>query len=163
MNSYKIYNGQHFGEIRLIYGCPRTASVASKSYNITCKMDKNQYQAIIKKYPVFQDICKRHVYKYTDSDKDFFYTYLQRMTILKEEGKQTINVGLLHDLMYSFEKFTFDEGDYVLQEGDVINSLLLVESGQLEMITSIENLNEFSVLKIGRGSIINLKNVFLES
>lgn len=122
----------------MIYGCPRTATVISKGYNISCKMDPKQFKVVIKRFPLFEELSRKHVYKYADKDKHFFFTYLQKLSIFKEESK---NVGLLHDLMYKFNKFRFEDGDCVLKEGEVIDSILLIGSGQLKMETSIENIH----------------------
>jgi hypothetical protein len=66
-------------------------------------------------------------------------------------------------MMYMFEKVIYDTGDMVLHSGDLTNSMLIVGSGCLSMTANIENVQDFEVLRMYKGSIINSRNVFIDS
>lgn len=43
--------GEYFGEIALIYGCKRTATVTSLKYSTLAKLNKSDYQDILIEFP----------------------------------------------------------------------------------------------------------------
>ena len=43
--------GEYFGEIALIYGCKRTATVQSLKYSTLAKLKKSDYQDILIEFP----------------------------------------------------------------------------------------------------------------
>ena len=46
-----LYDGDHFGEIGLIYGCNRTASVKSNNYGSLAKLTSDGYKELTKNFP----------------------------------------------------------------------------------------------------------------
>jgi CRP-like cAMP-binding protein len=43
--------GDHFGEISIIYGCPRTATVSANNYCTLSKLSKQNFEELVQKYP----------------------------------------------------------------------------------------------------------------
>ena len=42
-----LVEGDHFGEIGLIYGCVRSATVISRNYNTMAKLNKERFRALM--------------------------------------------------------------------------------------------------------------------
>jgi len=73
-NTYHLKNlrpGDYFGEISLIYGCKRTASVVSTKYSTLAMFNKVFYKEILIEFPELQDQLKKTIFTYNDRMKRF--------------------------------------------------------------------------------------------
>ena len=61
----------YFGEIGLIYGCSRTATVKSFKYSTLAMLKKTHYKDILLEFPTLQNELKNNVFKYQDRLKQF--------------------------------------------------------------------------------------------
>lgn len=61
--------GAHFGEISLIYGCKRTASVISGNYSTFAKLSFDKYKELTQFIPELQSALKGYIDKYNDPVK----------------------------------------------------------------------------------------------
>jgi CRP-like cAMP-binding protein len=48
-----LKEGDHFGEISMIYKCPRSATVTSRNYNTLAKLSEDNFQVLISEYPEY--------------------------------------------------------------------------------------------------------------
>lgn len=72
IENYKILRiGDYFGEIAMIYGCTRSATVVSRKYNTLAKLTKAMFKDIQTEYPEIVPCLKEGVYKYNDRMKKF--------------------------------------------------------------------------------------------
>jgi len=89
-------NGEFFGEISLIYGCKRTASVISGKYSTLATLTKKKYEEILLEFTDLQHHLKNFIYKYNDRMKRFILKGIQSV-----EYFQDIEQDALHDIMYN--------------------------------------------------------------
>jgi CRP-like cAMP-binding protein len=71
-NNRKIKNlrpGDYFGEISMIFGCKRTATVLSSKYSTLAMLSKVHYKEILIEFPNLQNILKKTIYSYNDRMK----------------------------------------------------------------------------------------------
>jgi len=66
-----LYDGQHFGEIGLLYGCDRTASIMSRNYNTLAKLNRNDLYLLNQTQPLFKEYLYEHIFKYNYRKKSF--------------------------------------------------------------------------------------------
>jgi len=66
-----LVEGDHFGEIGLIYDCNRTASVQSRNYNTMATISKQSFKDLMNEMPQLLISLKRHVYRYSDPMKTY--------------------------------------------------------------------------------------------
>jgi len=64
-------NGEFFGEISMIYGCKRTATIKSGKYTTLAQLSKKSYQDILLEFPDLNIHLKQWIYKYNDRMKRF--------------------------------------------------------------------------------------------
>lgn len=57
----RLDEGDHFGEISIIYNCTRTASVVSMNYNTFAVMTQPLYKRLIQDYPEYENCLKKYV------------------------------------------------------------------------------------------------------
>lgn len=56
-----LREGDHFGEISMIYKCRRSATVASLNYNTMAKLSEDSFRGLISEYPEYLKFLKRHL------------------------------------------------------------------------------------------------------
>jgi CRP-like cAMP-binding protein len=58
-HKHRILNeGDHFGEISMIYKCRRTATVLSGNYNTMAILGEEQFKGLVSEYPEYQRLLK---------------------------------------------------------------------------------------------------------
>ena len=88
--------GDYFGEISLIYGCRRSATVKSTKYSTLAMLKKDSYKEILIEFPDLQYQLKKHIFTYNDRIKQF-----QKASIEKVEYFKEIGDNALHDIIYN--------------------------------------------------------------
>ena len=53
--------GQMFGEVSVLYGCRRTATIVSVYYGSCAKIQAEKFDDILQKYPQFRDFLEKEV------------------------------------------------------------------------------------------------------
>jgi CRP-like cAMP-binding protein len=66
-----LYDGDHFGEIGLIYNTKRTASVISKNYGSLARLSRSGFNDIQKYFPRLTTAFKEYCFKYKDEVSTF--------------------------------------------------------------------------------------------
>jgi hypothetical protein len=66
-----LVDGEHFGEISLLYGCCAQATVVALGYNNIASLSKRGFIDICDKFPQFTEVVKKCNYKYKDKRKLF--------------------------------------------------------------------------------------------
>ena len=146
--------GDHFGEIGLLYNCPRTATVIARNYNTMAKLRKDRFRDLVSQFPEFLEFLKKHSYRYNYKRKTFLMDALQKIPYIQGQSKEIMN-----KLMYSMELQLMDKGEILLKPGDDTNYFYIVESGCIEFVTEFEG-NEFILEFLSQGSLINYHVVF---
>ena len=57
-----------------------------------------------------------------------------------------------------FKEFVVEENEVVLRSKDLVNSLIIVKSGELQIIMTFDR-NEFVVCKLTSGAVLNARNI----
>ena len=97
--SFKVLKpGDHFGEISLIYGCRRTATVNSRNYSTVGKISKDLVMQIQSDNPGFLKHLKTYVVKYKDPNKKFIAEAMKKV-----EFCNGISENAFLEIMYNFK------------------------------------------------------------
>ena len=59
-----MVEGDHFGEIGLIYEVPRTASIVSRNYNTMARITKDRFRELVSEFPEYMEAIKKNTSKY---------------------------------------------------------------------------------------------------
>jgi CRP-like cAMP-binding protein len=59
----------YFGEISLIYGCHRTATVISSKYSTLAMLSADAYKELRLEFPEIKEYLKEGIYRYSDKVK----------------------------------------------------------------------------------------------
>jgi len=95
----------YFGEVSLIYGCKRTATVISRKYTTLAKLSKATYSEVTTEFPKIREILKKGVFKYNDRMKRFIKASIKKVEYFADAGDDA-----MHDLMYNFTLKPWQEG-----------------------------------------------------
>ena len=107
--------GESFGELALLHGSPRTGTVIAETECYLWVLERKHFRKIVD-----------HITKLNfEENKNF----IQSIPILAhiDHYQQTI-------LCVSLIKETFDEGTYIVKEGDAANCIYIVKSGEVNCI-----------------------------
>lgn len=66
-----LVEGDHLGEIGLLYNCPRSCTIISRNFNNMASLDSNKFREITYKYPYFKKCLLNKIYKYKDPNINF--------------------------------------------------------------------------------------------
>lgn len=161
----RIRSGTFFGEISLIYGCKRTASVESFKYSTLARLQKDHYHEIALEFTTFGTQLKKQIFQYKDKMKDIMFICLNRIEYFKDIGDDA-----LHDIMYNSITQNCAKGSYLQEPGDDEHGLFLLLEGQVKVFTYVDTIarlnktgDEFELEKLNRGSIINYRSIFSQA
>ena len=85
----ELYDGDHFGEIGLIYETKRTATVRSENYGTLAKLSKSSYQDMLKTFDSMSLLFKQQMYKYDDKILRFLEFELDKISYFRNLKMQT--------------------------------------------------------------------------
>ena len=151
-----LCEGDHFGEIGLIYNTNRTASVQSRNYNTLAGLRRDMFRIIDQEYPEFKKQIIKYLFKYNYRKKEFIKEAFDKILFLKN-----LNKTQFHHAMYILKSNFWEPGKILLKAGDDTNSFIIVEHGSIELYSEFEG-NEFILEKLPAGSIINPRVLFME-
>jgi CRP-like cAMP-binding protein len=149
--------GDHFGEIAMIYGTARTATVISKNYSTLAVMSVEVYHDLTTEYPTMISALKEHIYcKYDDPLTLFCKESLERVPYFQGVGNEAI-----YDVMFTLKKRFCEKDEIIQMVGEDADSMFLVLNGMIELYTYFED-QIFVLERLWRGSVMNFRTFFQE-
>lgn len=107
-----LNQGDHFGELALIYKCKRSATVISSNYNTFARILKPRFREVISEFPQYETCLKNNAIKqYRDNKIEFVLRMIKRVEYLQKHEDE-----VLFDLMFSLVQKTFEKDSVVLAE-----------------------------------------------
>ena len=144
-----LVQGDHFGEISLLYDCPRTATINSRNYNTIAVLSAGNFNELKYDFPLYQKYLKKHSYTYKYSEKSFLKNIISRVEYL-----QNLTVEQFHEFIYTLRVERLEADEVLYHENDQTNDLIFIQSGYLEMYTYIDG-NKFVLDILTPGTILN--------
>jgi cAMP-dependent protein kinase regulator len=125
----EITDGGAFGELALIYGTPRAATIKAKTACHLWAIDRDTYRRIL----MGSTMRKRKTYE----------EFLEKVTLLSSLDKwERLSVA------DALEPANFKAGDVIMQQGDIGNDFYLIEDGECKVtIADGEESKDMGVLK----------------
>ena len=113
--------GDAFGELALLYNCPRAATIKADDECILWALDRQTFNHIVK------DSSRNR--------REKFEHFLSKVKIL-----ENMNPYERSSLSDAFVEESFKKGDYIIKQGDQGNKFYLIEEG--EAIATIKQGND---------------------
>uniref|UniRef100_A0A7S3CT47 Cyclic nucleotide-binding domain-containing protein n=1 Tax=Strombidium rassoulzadegani TaxID=1082188 RepID=A0A7S3CT47_9SPIT len=147
--------GSHFGEISMLYGCKRSATVIAKNYCTCAKIDKPSYNELLQLYPNLNDYVRQHIVVYNDPLKIFLEVSLNRIEFFKGLPKHIKN-----EWIFNMKQKQIEKNSFLYKMDTCSEEMYLIQSGLVEIVHKLDKGEEFVIERLYRGSILN-HNSFL--
>lgn len=151
-----LVEGDHFGEISTIYNCLVTATVLSRNYNIMARLTQDRFKEFAIEFPDYRDMLKRRIRKYKDPKLNFLRKTIRSVFLFKD-----ITDDVMSDILYQMPPKYYEKGEYICKIGQVGDTLLIVERGEVDIKTTMEG-NEFMIDRLIPGTVINYRTFLLD-
>ena len=119
-------SGGHFGELALLYGKPRGASVYCKEPGVCWALDRLAFRTILMK-----------------SSKKTLMKTLRRVGVLK-----SLDTLQLQRLVETLSEISYDDGQCVLRQGELGNTFYIITEGQARCTKRLSSGSEKEVLRL---------------
>jgi CRP-like cAMP-binding protein len=146
-----LVTSDYFGEISMIYGCRRTATITSKKYTTLAMLPRAKFKDIQTEFPEMPEVLKQGIYMYADRAKRFMSATIKKIDFFRGIGEDS-----LHDLLFSMELLHFNTGEILQKPGEKINTLWIIVDGCIEVTTEFDD-HKFKLARLYRGSAINYR------
>jgi CRP-like cAMP-binding protein len=93
-----LVEGDHFGEISLLYGCNAQASIVSLSYDNLAMLPKRAFMDMCDKFSFFGEVVRKYNYKYSEKRKQFMIRLIKTVEYFEQEDKE-----IIHTLIYTLK------------------------------------------------------------
>lgn len=125
----KYAPGAGFGELALMYGKPRAATIKATTPGVLWAMDRKSFRSILMK-----------------SSSVSLTRTLRSVDVLK-----SLSVGQLQRLQDLLSEVTYKEGEYIITQGEASENLYIIAEGRVR-ITKEEGGKEKHVMDLGNGA-----------
>lgn len=150
-----LYDGDHFGEIGLVYNTMRTARVMSKNYGSLARLDKNDWGEIERHFsnPKMETAFKEYTFKYKDELRTFIEMEANKIFYFRN-----LSMITKQELLYGMVRNKYEEGQHLFQQGHEIDRMIIIQSGVVELSIAYDKRvpnEEFIIERLGAGAILN--------
>ena len=155
-----LQDGDHFGEISLIYNCKRTATVESCNYGTLASLKKENFLEL--QNSTFENIIevfKKQICLYDDEVKMFLAFAMEKISYFKY-----LKLLTKQEIFHSMERVTYEKDALLCKKGDIATKMFVIQDGIVEVACKYAPRidEEFVIERLGRGSIINHRSFMLE-
>lgn len=126
-----LVEGSYFGEISLIFGCKRTASVISNSYCTLAFISRKKLYQLQSVFEMLISTMKRNVVLYQDELKLFIESEMEKIPYFSIMGVKT-----KQEIFYAMERQEFNAGTYLCKRGDLADRMYLIQQGHVDIFTT---------------------------
>ena len=148
-----LIDGDHFGEIGMIFDSKRTATVRSENYGTLAILKMSQFIELSKTFELFSSLFKKQIFKYHDPLTTWLFMEMEKIQYFK-------NLSLItkQELIYSMERHTYEKGSFLCKTDVKVDRLYLIQEGIVEVAIKYDRRRDdqnFVIERLGRGAIIN--------
>lgn len=129
-----IEAGNSFGDLALMYNSPRAASIVAKTYCTLWTLDRVFFRQAMVTSSSNQNVQLSQ--------------FLQKITLFKSIGVQQLN-----QLARSLSKQSYEDGSYIIKQGDVGDNFFVVYRGRVVVSKTDDSGNENDIVKLGEGEV----------
>ena len=110
-----LYEGDHFGEIALIYKCKRSATVISSNYNTLATLQAPRFRELVSEFPEYEEALKQHLREEYGDGKDPKLIFYKGM-VMRVDYMEKISDETLYDVIFGLVSKDYESGTVILAE-----------------------------------------------
>ena len=117
-----LIDGDHFGEIGMLFDCKRTATVRSESYGGLALLRKKDYQELSKTFESLTSLFKKQIFKYQDELTTFLNVEMEKIDFFR-----TLSLTTKQELIFGMERFTYEKGAIICKKDEKADRMFLIQ------------------------------------
>ena len=148
-----LYEGDHFGEIGLIFNSRRTATVKSRNYGSLAKLPEQGFKNLERQFPSLTTSFKEYCFKYKDDLRTFLEMECEKIKYFSALSNIT-----KQELLYCMERRTYEAGKPIFVAKQTIDRMIVIQSGIVElsiMYDKRRKYEDFVIERLTTGAILN--------
>ena len=126
--------GDLFGEIALLCGCKRTASVKTNNYSTLARIDRASFKDMCQQHPELTLLLKEKMKTYNDKLKMFLKLILRTIPFMKNLSDDSIE-----EVSYHLKQSYYDPDEIIFRAGDPVDNIYVITRGEVELIANIDD------------------------
>lgn len=117
-----LTQGDHFGEISILYNCPRTATILSQGYCTFARLPLENYKRLVSEVPELETELKSYVLQMYNDDKPKLWAFetLKKLPFLQDIEPE-LEWPLLHKIYHAMSRKFYPKGDIIIYEHNSAN------------------------------------------
>jgi len=140
--------GSYFGEISLLSNSRRTASVVSNNYCTIAEFNSEDFNELVERFPGLKSDMIHIMHNYEDEWHNYLIKLLRKVPFLENCTRVQLS-----EIAYNLKYQTYEAGSKIVERGDKIDYIMIVVSGELELLIHRRSEEVFPTLKIHKGGI----------
>ena len=149
--------GEIFGEVALLCGWKRTATIKTIQYSTIAQLSKQNYDTVCRVYPVFQVRLKKQLRSYNDPLNQFIRKALRNIYYL-----ENISENSIEEIIFYLDLQHHDYGETLFRIGDSVDEITIVASGEIQVLIGIDE-REVVIDTLREGWVIGFNSVLKDS
>ena len=157
---YFLIDGDHFGEIGMIFGGKRTATVTSINYGTLARLKQSDYVELTKTFENFTSEFKNQIYKYQDDQTMWLMVEMDKINYFRG-----LNLATKQEIIFNMERLTYEKGSLICEKDIISDKLILIQQGIVEVAVKYDRRRDdqyFVIERLGRGALINHRSFMVE-
>lgn len=127
-------SGSSFGDLALMYNCPRAATIVAKSYCTLWTLDRVFFRQAMVTSSSNQNVQLSQ--------------FLSKIALFASIGVQKLN-----QLARSLAKQSFEDGQYIIRQGDIGDQFYVIYKGRVTCSKADDSGNEQFLIELGEGEV----------
>ena len=123
-----LIDGDHFGEIGLIFESKRSATVRSENYGTLAMLKKSHFLELAKTFDSLTTLFKHQIFKYQDELTMWLMIEMDKIDYFKH-----LSLLTKQELIYSMDRLTFEKGSLICKKDVIADKLILIQQGIVEV------------------------------
>ena len=123
-----LRKGAYFGELALLNGGKRTASVKALNYSSVAALSADRFKEMKKEFPSIIEMFKGYAMEYKDSVRVFIKSSMSYLDLFESCDEKT-----LHDIFITMKAEEYNEGTIIQKRHKIPSEVIFIANGQIEL------------------------------
>lgn len=135
--------GMYFGEVALLKGCNRTATVKSRSYSTCAALCVSKFDELLNRFSFLKKSMEINITKnYQDKWRNFTKRVLRNIEFLTKSVPDRV----IEEISYKLDLISVAKHDYLFKAGNNCENIYIICKGRMELLVTNQDSNNESYL-----------------